>query len=85
MKTTIVTNLKREATKILAELANDHEPILVTEHGKPAAYLVDVETYELQLQRLEIMEGIARGEKAIQEGRTLSQEEAKERLNKWLK
>ena len=85
MKTTIVTNLKREATKILAELANDHEPILVTEHGKPAAYLVDVETYELQLQRLEIMEGIARGEKAIQEGRTLTQEEAKERLNKWLK
>ena len=85
MKTTIVTNLKREATKILAELADDHEPILVTEHGKPAAYLVDVETYELQLQRLQIMEGIARGEKAIQEGRTLTNEEAKERLSRWLK
>ena len=85
MKTTIVTNLKREATKILAELADDHEPILVTEHGKPAAYLVDVETYELQLQRLQIMEGIARGEKAIQEGRTLTQDEAKKRLSRWLK
>ena len=85
MKTTIVTNLKREATKILAELAEDHEPILVTEHGKPAAYLVDVETYELQLQRLQIMEGIARGEKAIQEGRTLTHEEAKKSLSRWLK
>ena len=85
MKTTIVTNLKREATKILAELADDHEPVLVTEHGKPAAYLVDVETYELQLQRLQIMEGIARGEKAIQEGRTLTQDEAKKRLSRWLK
>ena len=85
MKTTIVTNLKREATKILAELADDHEPVLVTEHGKPAAYLVDVETYELQLQRLQIMEGIARGEKAIQEGRTLTHDEAKKRLSRWLK
>ena len=85
MKTTIVTNLKREATKILAELADDQEPILVTEHDKPAAYLVDVETYELQLQRLQIMEGIARGEKAIQEGRTLTNEEAKKRLSRWLK
>jgi prevent-host-death family protein len=85
MKTTIVTKLKREATKILAELADDHEPILVTEHGKPAAYLVDVETYELQLERLQIMEGIARGERAIQEGRTLPQEEAKKRLSRWLK
>ncbi|NQZ56783.1 MAG: type II toxin-antitoxin system Phd/YefM family antitoxin [Lentisphaeraceae bacterium] len=85
MKTTIVTNLKREATKILAELANDHEPVLVTEHGRPAAYLVDVETYELQLQRLQIMEGIARGERAIQEGRTLNQDDARKRLGKWLK
>ena len=85
MKTTIVTKLKREATKILAELADDHEPVLVTEHGKPAAYLVDVETYELQLQRLQIMEAIARGEKAIQEGRTLTQDEAKTRLSRWLK
>ena len=85
MKTMIVTKLKREATKILADLADDHEPVIVTEHGKPAAYLVDVETYELQLQRLQIMEGIARGEKAIQEGRTLTHSEAKERLSKWLK
>ena len=85
MKTTIVTNLKREATEILAELANDHEPVLVTEHGRPAAYLVDVETYELQLQRLQIMEGIARGERAIQEGRTLNQDDARKRLGKWLK
>jgi prevent-host-death family protein len=85
MKTTILTNLKREASKILAELADDHEPILVTEHGKPAAYLVDVETYELQLKRLQIMEGIARGEKAIQEGRTLTNEEAKKSLSRWLK
>ena len=85
MKTAIVTNLKREATKILAELADDHEPVLITEHGKPSAYLVDVETYELQLQRLQIMEGIARGEKAIQEGRTLTQDEAKKRLSRWLK
>ena len=85
MKTTIVTKLKREATKILAELAIDHEPVLVTEHGRPAAYLVDVETYELQLQRLQIMEGIARGERAIQEGRTLNQDDARKRLGKWLK
>ncbi|MCJ8330113.1 MAG: type II toxin-antitoxin system Phd/YefM family antitoxin [Lentisphaeria bacterium] len=84
MKTTIVTKLKREATKILAQLAEDHEPVLVTEHGKPAAYLVDVQTYELQQDRLKIMEGIALGEKAIQEGRTYTQDQAKKRLNKWL-
>jgi prevent-host-death family protein len=69
----------------MSEPCRNFEPILVTEHGKPAAYLVDVETYELQLQRLEIMEGIARGEKAIQEGRIFTQDEAKTRLSKWLR
>ncbi len=44
-----------------------------------------METYELQMQRLQLMEGIARGEKAIQEGRTLSNEEAKKSLSRWLK
>ena len=63
MKTTIVTKLKREATKILAQLAEDHEPVLVTEHGKPAAYLVDVQTYELQQERLKIMEEITEEER----------------------
>ncbi len=32
-----------------------------------------------------ILEGIARGEMAVDEGRTLSQEEAEHRLSRWLK
>ena len=68
MKTVIVTKLKREATQVISELAQDREPVLVTEHGKPAAYLLDVETYEAQMQRLKLMEDIGRGEADIQAG-----------------
>jgi prevent-host-death family protein len=84
MKTTIVTNLKRQATKILAELAEDHDTVLITEHGRPAAYLVDVETYELQQTRLRVLEGIARGERAVEQGRTVDHDAAKTRLARWL-
>ncbi|MCJ8268938.1 MAG: type II toxin-antitoxin system prevent-host-death family antitoxin, partial [Psychrosphaera sp.] len=49
------------------------------------AYLVDVEDYEFTQQRLKILEGIARGESAIAENRVLSQQQAKEKMNKWLK
>ena len=85
MKIELVTNLKRKATKILASLEVDRIPILITEHGKPAAYLVDVETFETLQSRLKILEGIARGEKAIQQGRTLSHEQAKKKMRRWLK
>jgi predicted transcriptional regulator len=32
-----------------------------------------------------LLEGIARGEKAIEEGRTLTKKQAKQRMDRWLK
>jgi prevent-host-death family protein len=85
MRTELVTTLKRKATKILSQLENEKAPILITQHGRPAAYLVDVKTYEELQRRLAVLQGIARGERAIEEGRTLSQAEAKARMSRWLK
>lgn len=85
MKTELVTTLKRQATKILSELHDTKEPVLITEHGKPSAYLVDFEDYESMQNRMRILEGIARGEKAVFEGRVYSESEAEEKMSKWLK
>lgn len=85
MRTELVTTLKRQATEILSELERDKQPILITQHGLPSAYLVDVESYELSQQRMAILEGIARGEMAVAEGRVASHAEAKARLARWLK
>jgi prevent-host-death family protein len=85
VRTELVTTLKRKATEILSQLENEKAPILITQHGRPAAYLVDVETYDELQRRLAVLQGIARGERAIEEGRTLSQAEAKKRMARWLK
>ena len=70
MRTELVTTLKRQATELLSDLERSKEPILITQHGVPSAYLVDVETYEILQRRMSLLEGIARGERAIEEGRT---------------
>ncbi|WP_341664544.1 type II toxin-antitoxin system Phd/YefM family antitoxin [Vibrio sp.] len=85
MKVELVTSLKRQATKILADLHDTKEPVLITEHGKPSAYLIDVEDYEFMQNRLAILEGIARGERALADGDVVSHQEAKEKMAKWLK
>lgn len=56
--------------------------MLTTEHGQPLAYLIDVEGYELIQQRMAIIEGVARGEQAIRNGNTSSNQEAKEKTSK---
>jgi PHD/YefM family antitoxin component YafN of YafNO toxin-antitoxin module len=70
---------------LLAELGRDKEPILITQHGLPSAYLVDVESFERLQLRMKLLEGIARGERAVEEGRTLTHDEAKAKLSRWLK
>jgi prevent-host-death family protein len=85
MRTELVTTLKRQATELLSQLERDREPILITQHGLPSAYLVDVESYEALQGRMSLLEGIARGEKAIEEGRTLSHAQASQRMARWRK
>lgn len=85
MRTELVTTLKRQATELLSDLEQSKEPILITQHGLPTAYLVDVKSYDTLKRRMTLLEGIARGERAIEEGRTLSHSQAKQRMARWLK
>lgn len=85
MKVELVTSLKRQATRILADLHVSKEPVLITEHGQPSAYLVDVQDFEFMQRRLQLLEGLSRGERAVLEGKVYSQSQAREKMAKWLK
>ncbi len=85
MKVELVTNLKRQATKILAELHQSKEAVLITEHGEPSAYLVDIQDYEFMQRRLALLEALSKGERAILDNKTVTHTDAKVRMAKWLK
>ena len=85
MRTELVTTLKRKATDLLKDLSRDREPIMITQHGLPSAYLVDVDSYDRLQAKMQLLEGIARGEKALDEGRTLSHEQARSKMARWLR
>jgi prevent-host-death family protein len=85
MRTELVTTLKRKATDLLSDLERDREPILITQRGMPSAYLVDVNSFDQLQRRLALLEGIARGERAVESGRTVSHRQARSRLSRWLR
>lgn len=85
MKVELVTSLKRQATKILSDLHKSKEAVLITEHGEPSAYLVDVQDYEFMQRRLTLLEALSKGERAHLDKRTITHAQAKERMGKWLK
>ena len=84
MRTELVTTLKRRATEIISDLQRKRGTLLITQHGRPVAYLVDVESFEAMERRVALLEGIARGERALEAGRTVSHTQAKARMKRWL-
>jgi len=77
-----VTEVKRHAVEILDQLRADRVPVLITEHGREAAVLLDVGTYNGMLKRLEMLEAIAAGERAFLEGRFSAHADVKARMAK---
>lgn len=46
--------------------------MLITERGRSAAVLLDLETYDDLQRRIELLEGLVRGERAFAEGRVVT-------------
>ena len=78
-----VTDVKRKATEIIEKLQREQEPLLITEHGREAAILMDVATYRMQERKIALLEGIIRGRQALAEGKVLSHEEVLALTAKW--
>jgi len=85
MRTESVQTLATDARNLISGMERGAAPILLLDDNKPAAYLVDVASYDALRKRMEILEGIARGERAIKEGRVMSHAQAKKKLTRWLK
>ena len=51
--------------------------------GRPSAYLVDVESFESMQNKLHVLEGIVRGERALLENRSSSETEAEPKRGTW--
>lgn len=80
MKLVPVTEVKRRATEVIASLKKTRAAVMVTEHGREAAVMVDVATWNSLQKRLEILDLVAKGVADLRAGRVVSQEDAELRL-----
>ena len=83
MKLVPVTEVKRRATDVIASLKKTREAVMVTEHGREAAVMVDVATWNSLQKRLEVLDLVAKGVADLRAGRVVSQEDAKLRLGRF--
>ena len=63
-----VSDLRQDAAKILKQLRNNKEPLIITQRGRAAAVMIGVDAYEKSEQEKELLRLLARGEREIEIG-----------------
>ena len=63
-----VSDLRQDAAKLLKQLQNDTEPLIITQRGRASAVMLGVDAYEKLEHEKEILRLLAKGEKEIEAG-----------------
>ena len=81
-----LSDIRANITSIIEEIKRTKKPILLTQHGRSAAVILDVSEYERILEKIDLLSDIALAETQIEKGQGISHDKAKsqilERLNK---
>ena len=63
-----VSDLRQDAAKILKQLRNNKEPLIITQRGRAAAVMIGVDAYEKSEHEKELLRLLAKGEREIEIG-----------------
>lgn len=71
-----MSEFRAHTASCIQQVQNSKRPIVITNHGKSTAVLIDVTEFEAISQRLELLEDIAVGESQIDAGKGIPHNKA---------
>jgi prevent-host-death family protein len=63
-----VSDLRRDAAKLLKQLRNSKEPLIITQRGRATAVIFGVDAYEKSEHEKELLRLLAKGDREIETG-----------------
>jgi prevent-host-death family protein len=70
-----ISYVKANAAELLDRIAEEREPIIITQNGEARAVLMDVHSYEEMQETLALLQILAIGEKQVERGETYALED----------
>lgn len=82
-----LSEFRKHAADFIDRIKNQKRSIVLTQHGKSAAVLVDVSEYQRLVEKIDLMDELVEAERQVARGEVVSHEEAKrqikQNLSKW--
>ena len=77
-----VTEFRAKAAQFIEQVRENRAPMYLTQHGRSAAVLLDVEAYEAMVEELELLRDVRQSEVQIAAGKVSSHAAVMNRLRK---
>ncbi|MEX2351667.1 MAG: type II toxin-antitoxin system Phd/YefM family antitoxin [Balneolaceae bacterium] len=79
-----LSEFRKKSADFVKRLKKEKQPIVLTQHGKSAAVLMDVSEYERFTRKMEMLEDLLEAKQQVEQGKTYTMEEARARIEKHL-
>lgn len=79
-----VTDFRAKAAELIQKIRQTRRPLILTQRGRSAAVVEDIQEYERRLERLELLESIVSGLQAAEKGDLVPQAEAMRQMDELL-
>lgn len=81
---TPLTDFRNNIKKYLKEISIHKKPVILTQHGKSAAVIMDAEKYQEMQDQIDFMRKVALGLEDYREGRTVPAEDVFDEIDQML-
>ena len=75
-----VTEFRANAAQFIEQVQQTGQPVILTQHGRSAAVLLDVESYEAMVDELALLRDVRLAEEQVAVGKTRSHAAVAKRL-----
>lgn len=79
-----LSEFRKKSADFVKRLKKEKHPIVLTQHGKSAAVLLDVSEYEHLAKKIEMLEDLLEAKQQVEQGNTFTMKEAADRIDKHL-
>jgi prevent-host-death family protein len=80
-----LSEFRANTTACIQQVHDTKRPIVITQHGKSSAVLLDVQEYEQLLEQLELLKDVRLAEKQLASGQGITHESVKKQIMEQLK
>ena len=67
---------RANAASIIEQIKKDHRPVVITQHGKSSAILLDVADYEEMVDTIEMLKEVNQARRELNEGKGIPHDKA---------